>query len=180
MGDWYVGEIRLFTTKYAPEGWHLCDGTLLSPQTYSALFSIIRTFYGGNGTTTFALPNLGGRVVVGQALNDPTHTYSAVGKTGGAETVALTSANIPPHPHPFNVLKETGAFPLPTGNFFATAPNSGTTVENLYAAPVTNQQIPLNVGTITNLTAGTAHANMQPYLALNFCIAIKGTYPPRP
>src|SRR5580692_9941987 len=101
MSDQYLGEIRIFAGNFAPVGWALCQGQVLPISEYSALFSIIGTTYGGNGTTTFNLPNLAGRCVRGLGTSTTGTTY-VEGQAAGTENVTLLQANLPPHAHPYS------------------------------------------------------------------------------
>lgn len=177
MGDWFIGEIRGFSMNYAPEGWHLCDGTLLLVQQNQALFSLLRNYYGGDGTNNFALPDLRGRVIAGLNLAAKDYQY---GKTGGAETVALTTAAMPPHNHNVMVVKEAGTFVLPTGNYISACGTNTSipTALNLFGAPGATP-LPLNAKSLSVDGVGVAHDNMQPYQVLTYCIATTGVYPPR-
>ena len=184
MGDWFLGEIRIFPVAWAPQGWMLCDGRSLNIQQYVALSSLLGNTYGGNGTTTFNIPDLRGRVMVGAGTNIKDYIQYLRGAAGGAEKVTLTPAQIPPHNHNLQVLKEIGAVPNPTNNFFATAGvNTTVTVApNLYGAPSADAKtpmIPLNPATLSPGGAAAGHDNVQPSLVLNYCIAYIGTYPSR-
>src|SRR5580700_9369854 len=111
MATYYVGEIKMFAGSFAPYGWNFCDGSLLSVSTYAPLYAVIGTTYGGNGTTTFALPDLRGRVPLQTSGNFP------LGSNGGAETVTLTTAQIPSHTHT-PAASSTGGSDSPVGNFW--------------------------------------------------------------
>jgi microcystin-dependent protein len=144
-----------------------------------ALYSLIGTTFGGNGTTTFNLPDLRGRVPVHQNLADPSGNYVR-GKASGVETVALTGTQIPPHQHTLNVIASAGTVGAPANNFLSGAGASTPvpTPPNLFASPGT-APVALNPATISTTPAATGHNNMQPFLVLNFCIAIAGLYPTR-
>jgi microcystin-dependent protein len=177
MGDWFIGEIRAFSFSWAPEYWALCDGTELQIQSNAALYAVLGTTFGGNGSTTFKLPDLRGRVLAG--TNFTKQDYQP-GKALGAETVTLTAAQIPPHNHSLQVIKEAGTAAIPTGNLISTA-GSNTVVPtppNLFAPPGT-QMIPLNPGSVAAGSGATGHNNVQPSLVVNYCIARAGIFPPR-
>lgn len=179
MGDWFLGEIRAFPWSWAPDGWALCNGAQLQIQQNNALYALIGTTFGGNGSTTFNLPDLRGRTLVGTSPSDPVYQR---GKAGGAETVPLLSSQIPPHNHSINLISQTGTFPVPTGNYLSSSGTSAvvTTAVNLFATPTTTaSMIPLNPLTLSSTGAGTGHNNMQPSLVVNYCIAIQGVFPPR-
>ncbi|MBC7858209.1 MAG: phage tail protein [Burkholderiaceae bacterium] len=170
--DPFVGEIKICAFSYAPQGWAKCDGSAMTIQQNAALYSLLGITYGGDGKTTFCLPDLRGRT--------PVHRNPAVanfqqGKSLGAETVALTAANLPQHSHTFNVTSAAGA------KSSGLAPNASVlaaTGANLYGAAAT--LTPMGAAACGSAGAGAAHANMQPSLALNFIIATSGLYPSRP
>ena len=180
MSDFFLGEIRLFPYNWAPQDWHLCDGSLLKIQNYAGLYSLLRTTYGGDGKTTFGLPDLRGRTIVSQDWNSSSSDYVR-GKSGGVEGVALTIQQIPLHNHYVNAVDSSGDIPSPTNNFIATPVKAGkgmTSVPALFArmgsAPIT-----LNPGTVAPGAGAVPHNNMQPFLVMNYCIAVAGIYPPR-
>lgn len=172
MADPFVAEIRMFGGNFAPTGWAFCDGQLLPISQNTALFSLLGTYYGGNGQSTFALPDLRGRTPMhhgqGQGLSD-----RVLGESGGAETVTLLSSEIPAHTH---------NFALPTVDANATTSNPqdnlpARTVENTYAANGTT----VDMAPVTSGNAGGSqpHNNLQPYLTVTFIIALQGVFPPR-
>jgi microcystin-dependent protein len=170
----YIGEIRMFAGNYAPDGWAICNGQLLSISANSALFSVIGTNYGGNGTTTFALPDLRGRAPIHQGNG---HT---LGQQGGTEQVTLTSTQIPSHTH-------TAILALPV---YAGVGNADTPIGNVPAVNVAranefNTTSNGSMGTV-DYTASSAttpvgssqpHDNMKPYMVINYIIAVQGLYP---
>jgi len=165
MSDPFVGEVKIVPFNFAPTGWALCDGQLLSIAQNTALFSLLGTTYGGNGTSTFALPNLQGRV--------PMHWGGSValGAPGGVETVTLTVTEIPAHSHLVASVNQATA-ESPAGNVFAAKPRRGVDV---YTAPPANT--PINSQDVTG--ESQLHDNRQPYLVLNFVIALRGIFPAR-
>lgn len=170
--DVFVGTITLFGFDYAPKGWAKCDGQLLPIAENSALFSLLGTRYGGDGVNTFALPDLRGRVPIGYGQG-PGLSIHTLGQAGGTESVTLTQANLPAHTHPLMASVEPGNSGNPTGNILA---NTGATdLEYSTAEPSTT----MNGRAIGPSGANVPVQNMQPYLTLNYCIALYGIYPPR-
>lgn len=175
--DFYLGEIRAFACNVpggpAPRGWHVCDGSVLQVAQNQALFSLLRNAYGGDGVKTFALPDLRGRAMLSQGQVPATGTVYVVGKQGGTETVALTTAQMPQHSH--NLTASTGAATAatPVGNLPAM-----TTTPNLSYAAAQNAQATLAADALGSC-GGAAHNNMQPSLVINYCIATVGLYPTR-
>jgi microcystin-dependent protein len=158
-----MGEIKLVSFNFAPKGWALCNGQFLPINQNQALFSLLGTMYGGNGQTTFALPNLQGRV--------PVHADGSsfvVGQAAGESSHTLTASELATHTHPVIATTGAGTTNIPTGNQFA---GGG----NLYAA-VANP-VALIPSAVSNLGGSQAHENRQPYLALTFCIALNGVFP---
>lgn len=189
MGDWFIGEIRNFAFSGAnqiPKGWVPCDGSTLPVSQNQALFSLIGNTYGGSYPTTFAVPDLRGRVMVSRnpgsaGTNTNLQTYQE-GKPGGMEDVTLTLAELPAHNHGLACQTAPGTIGPPSGNTVSSAgTNAGVpTVQPLYNAPVaTASMVPLNPGSVSSTGGGAAHSNMQPYLVTNFYIATNGYYPPR-
>lgn len=171
----YVGEIRLFAFGRAPAGWWPCDGTLLSIGSYTALFTLLGTAFGGDGVSTFALPDLRGRVPVcmNESLALP---YHYVGETGGVETVSLTAQQIPPHTHAIGASQASARSATP-GPGLMPATVSGDTffVSDTAGAAA----IPLHPLAIATAGQGQAHGNTMPTTVMNFCIALNGIYPSR-
>jgi microcystin-dependent protein len=165
----YIGQIMPFAGTFAPSGWALCDGSLLPISQYSALFSLIGTYYGGDGQTTFALPDLRSRVPIHQGQGPGLSSY-VIGQNGGAEAVTLTTAQLPAHTHPTMGNSDAGTSPDPTGGVWASGPTS-----TYIAGASANTN--MNPTSISGSGGGQAHDNMLPYLALNFCIALEGIYP---
>ena len=182
MGDWFLGEIRAFPYSKIPQGWKACDGAILQIQQNAALYSLLGSIYGGDGKTTFALPDLRGRTGVGRGTSKKTGVYYKQGQAGGAETVALTQAQIPPHTHNVMGIAAQGVKPAPKGNYVSSCGTTGTIPpQNLYAAPSSVAGlVPLNPGSVLPDGGGAGHDNMQPFLVLNLCIAWQGVYPTRP
>ncbi len=166
--DPFLGELRAFPWNWAPKGWHLCDGSLLPIQQYAALFSLLGTQYGGNGQTNFALPDLRGRV--------PIHFGSVYsqGEIDGSETELLQLGEMPIHNHTLMASSTAGQKPGPTGNVLAQV----TPTTALHYSPDTTT-VALNPASIQPGGGNQPHANMQPYLVLNYCIAMVGIFPSR-
>jgi microcystin-dependent protein len=177
MSEAYLGEIRIFGFTFAPVGWAFCDGQLLAISQYAALFSIIGTFYGGNGQTTFALPNFQGCTGINQGTGPGLSTY-VVGETSGQTTVTLTQGQLPSHNHPINTLTpalQTQEVDVPTPQSFI----GNSHPDTCYSSTVTNPTTSFWPNSIGFAGQGLPHDNMQPYLVLNFCIALSGAFPPR-
>ncbi|MCH5715922.1 phage tail protein [Niabella hibiscisoli] len=168
----YLGAILQFAFGFAPKGWAPCNGQLLPIAQNQALFSLLGTFYGGNGTTNFALPDLRGRVPIGwgQGLGLPSYD---IGQPTGTETVNLSVANMPQHKHLINASSETGDAGSPANTFFA---NSNVN-DNEYKTSGT--QVAMNAAMMANAGSGAPVPIMQPYLVVNYCIALQGIYPSR-
>ena len=181
MDNGYIGEIRLFAANFAPKNWAFCKGQLLSISTNTALFSLLGTYYGGNGTTNFALPNLQGRALVGTGSGSGLSIYS-IGQTAGSATTTLLSSNLPPHNHAslsgtitMPVTSLAGNTNVPTGHYFA---NDGTQKYDVQNDGVGMQPFTVNPS-VNAAGSGTAINNMMPFLAMNYIICITGTYPTR-
>ena len=180
--DQFVGEIRIFPINFAPKGWMPCNGQLLPISQYAALFSILGTTYGGNGKTTFALPNLQGRVALNPG-HGPGLTNRNLGEMGGNPTVTLLSSEIPAHTHPlfFTDAQATTNTPaadvMPAFNASLNFPGITKPV-NTYAE--TSPNAVFAPQTLSIAGGSQPHNNMQPYLVLNYCIAVQGIYPMRP
>lgn len=179
MSDYFVGEIRLFAGTYAPSDWHICDGSLVAINTYQALYSLIGTTYGGDGVSTFGLPDLRGRVPIGQGQGTGL-TNRVLGQNGGTETVTLQESQIGSHGHT-----------MLTAGVAATTPTVGTSVMFANTASPIVQYLKSGLGsagggavnpvvsTISNTGSGASHPNMMPTATLTYIIALNGTYPMR-
>ena len=166
MAEPFMSEIRIMSFNFAPKGWALCNGQLLPINQNQALFSLLGTTYGGNGQTTFALPDLRGRI--------PIHTGDGhtLGERAGQTAHTLVNSEMPAHTHIASGTSSNADSPIPTGNYLGAA-------NNLYG-PVPASQASLttlNPSTISNAGGSQPHDNMQPYLTLNFCIALQGIFP---
>jgi microcystin-dependent protein len=163
--DPFIGEIRLVAFTFAPRGWAICDGRLLPINQNQALFALLGTTYGGDGRTTFALPDLRGRVPIG-AGEPPTGSTYPLGATGGQEAVALTTGQLPEHGHAVHASSAAGTKRSPTRSY----PAGG----GAYAA---DHNVRMKAAMIGPTGDGQAHENRQPYLGLNYVIALQGIFP---
>jgi microcystin-dependent protein len=171
MADPFVAEIRMFGFNFAPTGWASCDGQLLPLSQNTALFSLVGTYYGGNGTSNFALPNLMGSAAMGTGQGAGL-TDRFLGESGGALSVTLLESEIPAHTHVPVAASTPATSNEPAGLVPAIPPAPA------YApAGATADFSPSSVG-VTG--GGQPHENRQPFLTLRFCIALQGIYPPRP
>jgi len=168
MATPFLGEIRMTSFTLIPKGWALCGGQLLPINQNQALFSLLGTFYGGNGQTNFALPDLRGRI--------PVHvgTGFSQGQNGGETAHVLTSAEMPVHTHTVAVASGTGSQASPTGNYWAGVRNANAFTDSPSAANAN-----LAAGTIGNFGGGQPHDNRSPYLVIHFVIALIGIFPSR-
>lgn len=170
MAEPFLSEIRMFSFNFPPKGWAFANGQFMPINQNQALFSLLGTTYGGNGQTTFALPNLQGRV--------PIHFGDGftLGEQGGQYAHTLTQSEMPTHNHVMQASSVQGDSLNPnfanTGNLFATDP------ANVYSNVLSNL-ITFNPATVSNVGGSQAHQNMQPYLTINFCIALQGIFPSR-
>jgi microcystin-dependent protein len=178
MASPFVAEIRPFCFNFAPKGWALCNGQLFPISQNTALFSLLGWTYGGDGQTTFALPNLQGRVPM-HAGQGPGLSLRNLGEAGGTETVTL--AQMPAHSHSFSGTSGAADSRNPgPGSAYARSTNAqGATGGNYYALGTSPGTGPLNAATVAPSGGGQPHNNMQPYLTINWCIALQGIFPPR-
>jgi microcystin-dependent protein len=183
MSDPFVAEVRLFPYNFAPLGWAACDGQLLPIAQNTALFSLIGTMYGGDGKTTFGLPDLRGRVPVQAGQGAGLSNYDQ-GQTGGADTVTLALAQIPSHSHAVQALSSGGSAtatssPAPNTSF---GPSQARAVSTGYVTPSSGSVPPtatMSASAIAPSGGSLPHNNLSPYLTLTFCIALQGIFPPR-
>ena len=169
--DPFLGEIRLFPYTFAPRGWAFCNGQILSISQNTALFALIGTTYGGDGRTTFALPDLRGRVAVSSGQGPGLSTYD-LGAAGGTESVSLTESEMPIHQHQMSVNGMAGGFSSPNNRYIGRV-SGGTS----YAGTPNDRT--LNPGAISPAGGGQPHENRPPHLTLNYCIALAGIFPAR-
>ena len=172
MSDPFVAEIRIFPFNFAPKGWAFCNGQLLPISQNTALFSLLGTNYGGDGRSTFGLPNLQGRAVMHPGQG-PGLSPRSLGETGGSDTVTLLQSQMPSHTHALVASNEIGEDRKAAGE--AAARSTG---GPLYG-PVPATPVALAVESVSVLGGSQPHNNLMPYLTLNFCIALQGVFPPR-
>lgn len=179
MSDQYVGEIRMVGFNFAPQGWALCNGQILPISQYQALFSLLGTTYGGNGQTSFGLPDLQGRVPINQGTGLGLSTYT-MGQSSGNENVTLLLNQMPQHNHLVGVSNQPGSVADPTNGTLAKG-NSGAGREPVLVSDYVTSAATGNLAATTISQAGGSvpHNNIQPYLCINFIIALVGIFPPR-
>ena len=162
MAEPFLSEIRLMSFNFAPKGWAMCNGQLMQINQNQALFSLLGTTYGGDGRVTFGLPDLRGKTPIGVGSG---HT---LGETAGAQSVTLSISQMPAHPH-FAQASNAGADTISEpGNMLGAT-------SSRYTGPTSLTT--LNPSTVSNVGGSQAHSNMQPYLVLNWCIALQGIFP---
>ncbi len=166
MSQPFVGEIRIFAGNFAPAGWMFCEGQLLPISEFETLFNLIGTTYGGDGQSTFQLPDLRGRLPIHQGNG------FTLAETGGVETVTLTTGQIPGHFHSFLCSNDAGASKNPPGNVLATV-----TAGSIYVQQPPDSASALNAQTITATGGSQPHDNFQPYLCVDFIISLFGVFP---
>lgn len=164
MSEPFLAEVRMVGFNFAPRGWAFCDGQILPISQNQSLYSLLGTTYGGDGRTSFALPDLRGRT--------PIHVGAShgLGEKGGEESHTFSVAEMPQHRHAVQASSSNADAPIPAGNVLAAA-------NNLYHG--TTNTTGLRSGTIAPAGGGQAHENMQPFLAVSFCIALQGLFPSR-
>ncbi len=167
----FVGQMMLVGFNFCPRGWALADGQLLPIEQNQALFALLGTTYGGDGRTTFALPDLRGRVALHQGTG-PGLSARRIGEQGGSETNTLAVGNLPAHSHSLNALSANGTTPAPAGNLIA-----GAGREVIYGSGTPDAQM---AGTAIGMAGGgQAVNNVQPYVVMNYCVALQGIFPSR-
>jgi microcystin-dependent protein len=170
MAEPFIGQITLFAGNFAPRGWAFCNGQELMIAQNTALFSILGTTYGGNGQTTFALPDLRGRVPVHPGQG-PGLTNRNLGETGGGEQMQLEVSHMPAHVHPLRATTTTATSTIPTNRVLAASPGT-----NIYG---TNANTSMAGGMSRAVGGGQPHNNMQPWQCINYIIALEGIFPAR-
>lgn len=170
MADPFIGEIRIFAGNYAPRDWAFCQGQLLSIAEYDVLFSLIGTTYGGDGQTTFALPNLAGRIPLHQG-SGPGLSIRILGELGGSETISLNTGQMPIHEHTAISLDAAADQANPQAHFWS---KDGTSSTAPYSTDANSM---MASGAISPAGQGVPHENLQPFLVINYIIALAGIYP---
>ncbi len=170
MSEPFLAEVRIVGFNFAPRGWAFCDGQILPINQNQSLYSLLGTTYGGDGRTSFALPDLRSRTPIHRSDG---HT---LGQKSGAETVTLTAAQIAAHTHTAKASSTAGNENTPTGRVLAQSAPAG---DLAYRDPQAASTTALRSGTVTNAGGGQAHNNMQPYLTVSFVIALRGLFPSR-
>lgn len=178
MSSPFVAEIRMFGFNFPPTGWAFCNGQLMPISQNTALFSLLGTFYGGDGKSTFGLPNLQGNAAMqsgqGQGLSP-----RDIGETAGETAVTLVQTEMPGHPHTLNCYNAGGDQTDPTNTVWGSA-MIGRQGTNLFTASIASNSTQMHPFALALSGGGLPHNNMPPYLTLNFCIALQGIYPSRP
>ena len=172
MSEPFVGEIRMFAGNFAPRGWALCDGQLLAISQNDALFSLLGTIYGGDGRTTFALPDMRGRVPI-HTGHGPGLSNRRLGAKTGTEFITLTANHLPSHSHAVMASSDIGNAPNPEDNTLAAATSIDPYISN--ETPSTA----LNANAVASVGGNRRHTNLMPFLCVNFIIALFGIYPSR-
>jgi microcystin-dependent protein len=172
MADPFVAEIRIFPFNFAPKGWAFCNGQLLPISQNTALFSLLGTTYGGDGKSTFALPDLQGSAPMhpGQGPGLSNHD---LGEVGGSETVTLLESEIPAHAHTLRASSDDAELSAPSPNRVLARSSGG------FAYASAQSLVPMASEALSPAGGDAPHNNMQPYLTFNFCIALQGVFPPR-
>lgn len=172
MSEPFLAEIRIMGFNFAPRGWAFCDGQILPINQNQSLYSLLGTTYGGDGQTSFALPDFRGRTPIhtGQPAGGSNHT---LGQKGGEETHTLSNSEMPQHSHSINASQGMAVSNDPTGQHW------GKARERIYAEYNTTSATPMHNGVISTVGGGQAHENMQPFIVMNYCIALQGLFPSR-
>ena len=171
MSEPFVGEIRMFAGNFAPRGWAFCDGQLLAVSQNDALFSLLGTIYGGDGRTTFGLPDMRGSLTV-HAGQGPGLSERRLCAKGGAEKVTLTVNQLPSHSHAYQASTASGDQSSPIGNVLAGRAGDATYTEDTAITPMSSNSV-------SHVGGSQSHTNLMPYLCINYIIALIGIYPSR-
>jgi len=169
MGTPYLSEIRIYSFNFAPRGWAMCNGQLLAINQNQALFALVGTFYGGNGTTNFQLPNLQGRVALHMGSDSSGNSYT-IGQQGGEAQITLNSFEVPAHSHEVSGVSNSANQASPVGHTWAAS------LDEPYAP---TPGVSMNPNSVSSTGGSQPHTNMAPFLTLNFCIALQGIFPSR-
>lgn len=178
MSEPFIAEIRMFAGNFAPNGWAFCDGQLMSINQNEALFSLIGTFYGGNGQSTFALPDLRGRVPM-HAGQGPGLSPYVIGEKTGTENVTLITNQMPQHTHLVNADSTNGNAASPSGALWAEGPGGRGQIPLQYTTGAPSAPVTMNPGALQFSGANQPHPNLQPSLTVSFIIALVGIFPSR-
>ena len=171
MSEPFLAEVRIVGFNFAPRGWAFCDGQILPINQNQSLYSLLGTTYGGDGRTSFALPDLRGRTPI--HVGSSNGSVHLLGQKGGEETHTLSAAEMPQHNHRMQASSNPASSRTPGGNVYANADIPA------YRSPTGATLQSMNAGTLLSVGGGQAHENEQPYLVLNFCIALQGLFPSR-
>jgi microcystin-dependent protein len=181
MATDFLGAVKIFAGNFAPKGWTLCQGQLTSIQQNAALFSLLGTVYGGNGTTTFALPDLRGRLPLHWGQGPGLSNYT-IGETAGAENITLLAANVPSHNHVFNASNQTAAPGGPTPQVMLGTLNANSSIGGTYYVGTSSPGFVLdafNAQALSMAGGNQPHTNIQPTMALTYILALTGIFPTR-
>jgi microcystin-dependent protein len=173
MSEPFVGEVRMFAGNFAPRGWAFCDGQLLAVSQNDALFSLLGTIYGGDGQTTFGLPDMRGRLAM-HAGSGPGLSPRQLGSKSGSEQETLTVNQLPSHRHELLAANTAGSSATPTGSLARDTAGS-----NLYVQALSANNTPLNNNATNHVGGSRSHSNLMPFLCVHYIIALVGIYPSR-
>jgi microcystin-dependent protein len=173
MSEPFLAEVRILPYTFAPVGWALCAGQILPISQNTAVFSLLGTNYGGNGTSNFALPNLQGRVVVGVGQGPGLSPYNP-GDNAGVESVTLTAPQLAVHNHAATAIHDAGNTYSPAGDAWSA---DGANRAKIYGSG--DPAVPMGANALAPAGGNQPHNNLQPYVAINYCIAMQGVFPPR-
>ena len=171
MSEPFVGEVRMFAGNFAPRGWAFCDGQLLAVSQNDALFSLLGTIYGGDGRTTFGLPDMRGRIPI-HAGSGPGLSPRRLGAKAGSENETLTVNQLPSHRHDYRGTNNIALRTVPTGSFPAQS------IGDIYKAG-TAARVNMSSAALSNVGGSRSHSNLMPFLCINYIIALVGIYPSR-
>jgi microcystin-dependent protein len=178
MANPFLAEIRIFPFNFAPVGWAFCNGQILPISQNAALFSLLGTTYGGNGTSNFALPNLQGNAPLQQGQGPGLSLYD-LGETGGSATVTVLASELPSHNHPLGADTGDASSASPANGVYMRGQYTGTPAGAVASYSSQAPDTRLSGAAIAPTGGSQPHNNMMPYLTLNFCIALQGVFPPR-